>query len=120
MRFVTAIFVSLACSSSAAAQTRAPRIAGTVSDTRGQPIAFARVYVRGGQDTVTTDPKGRFEFDSLAANIVSLTAEFIGYIPSQRDTVLSRSGKTTWIEFRLRDSPLSNGYDFIQAVPDSK
>jgi outer membrane receptor for ferrienterochelin and colicins len=106
MRFVTAIFVSLACSSSAAAQARSPRIAGTVSDTGGHPIAFARVYVRGGSDTVATDPKGRFEFDSLAANVVSLTAEFIGYIPSQRDAVLSRSGKPTWIEFRLRASLL--------------
>jgi ABC-type uncharacterized transport system permease subunit len=76
MRLIlTVLFAIFFFSSSIVAQSSAPSITGMVSDTAGRPIAFAEVYVIGRQDTVKTDPRGRFTLDSLQTNMLSLRAE---------------------------------------------
>ena len=122
MRLIaTALFSVILSSNSALAQSRPARITGMVSDSAGYPIASARVYVLGSQDTANTDPKGRFTLDNVYEGTMSLRAEFIGYLPGQRDSVVARSGKGTWVEFRLSPQPVPDGKDVFTArpVPDS-
>jgi carboxypeptidase family protein len=108
-------------SSSALAQASAPEIMGIVLDRTGHPMASARVYVIGSQDSIQTDPRGRFTFHILQAHIVSLRAEFIGYMPDQRDSLVLKRGKSVWVEFRLRPEPVPEIIDVFRgsAVPDS-
>jgi Carboxypeptidase regulatory-like domain len=111
---LAAVFV---LSNSSLAQSSAPHISGTVSDSAGHPIAFARVYLIGGQDTVQTDPRGRFRLDILQPTTVSVRAEFIGYIPRQHDSVVVRPGKSVWVEFRLPPQPVPENIDVFRAAP---
>lgn len=95
---VSAIF----CFSTGAAsgQVRLPALTGTVADSAGHPIAFAVVSVLGTRHAVQTDPRGRFAFDSLPQNSVTLRADFDGYLPAQETLVVQRT-QTTSVHFRL-------------------
>jgi type IV secretory pathway protease TraF len=110
------IAYSLFCLSTAAAgaQVRVPAVTGTVTDSGGLPIAFAVVSVPGTRYAVKTDPRGRFVFDSLPQNPVTLRAEFVGYLPSQKRLVIQRSELPS-VHFRLLPRAFADSGNIIHA-----
>lgn len=49
-------------------------ISGTVTDTQGEPIPFAEVYLKQVQRLENTDDKGRFEFDNVPGGKYTVVA----------------------------------------------
>ena len=70
----------------------------------------------GTEDTVRTDPRGQFAFEHLPAGLVSLRAEFIGYLVGRRDSIVVEPGHTARVEFRLLARPLPSGDDVIRTL----
>jgi hypothetical protein len=57
------------------------RLAGTVRDTTGGPIAGVEVSVEGTSRTATTDRAGAFQLDGLPTGTRSVTLRRVGYAP---------------------------------------
>jgi hypothetical protein len=56
------------------------RLAGSVFDATGLPLASVHVRLRGSSDMVTqTDANGRFELENLSEGEYELTAALQGY-----------------------------------------
>jgi Carboxypeptidase regulatory-like domain len=85
-------------------QSRQPLVTGLVTDTAGCPLAHVSVYVPGTTFHVITDSTGKFTFDSLPTDVVSLRASFIGFKSSQLDSV--PAGRSTRVAFQLSPSGL--------------
>lgn len=68
--------ISLFCSFSLAAQTT---ISGKVTDTKGEPILGANIYLDGTYDGTSTNEKGEFLFTSSEKGIHTLIVSFISY-----------------------------------------
>ena len=54
-------------------------ISGTVTDTKGQPLVAASIYIDGTYDGGTTDDKGQFSFETTAAGSQILVISFLFY-----------------------------------------
>ena len=54
-------------------------ITGSITDRKGNPIAFANVYLEGSYDGCTTDTTGRFELTSKLKGKQVVVASFIGF-----------------------------------------
>jgi hypothetical protein len=54
-------------------------IRGSISDRKGNPVAFANVYLEGSYDGCTTDTLGRFSLNTTLTGLQVVSASFIGY-----------------------------------------
>ena len=57
------------------------RVAGVVRSPRGQPLAGARVGLRGTMSETTADERGAYQLSGLPAGTQTLEARAIGFIP---------------------------------------
>ena len=71
------------------------RIAGTIRDETGAPIANAQVLVVGTSLTATSDKGGAYLLAKVPVGRVSIRAQFVGYRPMQVENVVVRAGRTT-------------------------
>ncbi len=77
-------------------------VAGVVTDTAGQPIAYARIVVVGTDRDTTAAQHGHYMLPNVPVGVHKLRALFLGYRPSERDSIRVSANDTTWINFRLR------------------
>jgi hypothetical protein len=71
-----ALIVGLALSPSVAAQRGMVRVRGVVFDSlRREPIRNAFVSIAGNDQVITTDSRGRFQFDSVLPGVHRVTAQ---------------------------------------------
>lgn len=77
-------------------------ISGTVTDTKGRPIAFANVYPANRFEGMATDSLGRFRFQTKAQFPLLIVASHTNYNP---DTIrLKANDLTQNLSFRLRET----------------
>jgi hypothetical protein len=103
MRLESALLILVSgCASSGTPQVPRTLVTGSVTDTAGRPIAFARVSAVGTTYAAQTDVRGRYAFDSLPADPTTLRAEFSGYHPAHRTGIRVRRGDSIRVDFRLK------------------
>ncbi len=54
-------------------------VKGTVHDKKGEPVAFANVFIKGTITGATTDNEGRFQFKISSLKNDTLVCTFVGY-----------------------------------------
>lgn len=89
----------------AAQQPAAGSVRGEVLDTTGSPLKGARVRVPDIGATALSDARGEFALTRVPPGRHELVASMIGMIPVG-DTVVVRSGETTWVKLVLRQPPV--------------
>ena len=86
----------------ASAQDTTGAIAGTVRDSTGRPIGYARVDLVGTSHMAQAARDGSYQLTDLRPGIYRLRVRFLGYRPTQRDSLQVRGGETTQIDLVLR------------------
>ena len=80
------------------------QVQGLVTDTAGEPLAFASVYVAGSSRGTTTNIEGRYSF-KLAPGDYELVFQYVGYA-SERRTVQVGAAPIT-LDVRLADESIA-------------
>ena len=75
MRYLSSIFLILISLGAGAQQS----ISGTIADRKGNPVAFANVYLDGSYDGTTTDTTGAFTLSTTLTGLQVVVASFIGF-----------------------------------------
>lgn len=68
-------------------------ISGTVTDTEGDPVPFANVYIEDIYDGTSTDEAGKFSFNTDETGNVTLVVSCLGFEPHSRE--LDLTGEVT-------------------------
>jgi TonB-linked SusC/RagA family outer membrane protein len=93
----------LLSTSGAAAQETTGRIAGTITGTESNlPIQGVRVTLLGTQQTVTTNPQGRYTLTNIAPGLWRIRTSAIGYTPVVIDSIPVRAGQTANADISLK------------------
>ena len=79
------------------------KVAGTVSDSEGNPLPGANVTMTVGTTVVGSiaDQRGRFFVLNVAPGSYTVQASYVGFQPLQQTGVHVRNDLTTTIDFRL-------------------
>ncbi|HEY2806517.1 MAG TPA: carboxypeptidase regulatory-like domain-containing protein [Gemmatimonadales bacterium] len=95
--------LSLACLSIHAlhAQETTGKIEGTVRDQAGTPIPGATVLVVGSAYSSTSNEQGYYFINNVAAGVMTVRAQFIGYAPSEVRNVRVLAGQTMTVNVNL-------------------
>jgi hypothetical protein len=89
-----------------AAQQPAPgAVRGDVVDTAGHPLQSARVGLPAIGALTRSDARGQFSITHVTPGRYELVASLIGRLPVG-DTVVVRSGETTWVKLVLKEPPI--------------
>lgn len=99
MRTIALIFIILLVSATSWSQTT---IKGRVTDSKGETLAGANVFVKGSYDGTATDTTGFFSFKSSASGKQIVVATFIGYKLQEIELVLNANA-TTEVLFKLKE-----------------
>ena len=89
-------------------------VAGQLTDTRGQPVPFARVLIEGAGEA-RTDEKGHFTLRDVAVGTRRLEILFIGMTPT-RTTVDVTANDTANVTFALNRIPTLAGMNVKAAT----
>jgi outer membrane receptor for ferrienterochelin and colicins len=81
-------------------------IVGHIVNTQGEHVPFASVIVKGTTIGTSTDATGHYQMVNLPEDTLVLKAECLGYKPKEK-TVITKSGKTKEIKFRLKEDQLN-------------
>ena len=81
-------------------------IVGHIVNTQGEHVPFASVIVKGTTIGTSTDATGHYQMVNLPEDTLVLKAECLGYKPKEK-TVITNSGKTKEIKFRLKEDQLN-------------
>ncbi len=74
---------------------------GTVTDRKGKPVAYASIYVKGGERGTTTNPDGKYEFE-LPAGSYTIVCAHISFNRQER-AVTIEAGKGAMLDFTLEE-----------------
>ena len=77
-------------------------VAGMVTDSAGNPVAYARIAIVGTDRNTAAGQDGRYALAGLPTGIYKVRAGFIGYRLTDRDSVRVTAGDTTRLNFQLR------------------
>jgi iron complex outermembrane recepter protein len=95
-----AFFILMGVSAPALAQTGPAALQGRVSTADGQPAPYVSVALEGTSLGTTTDERGRYRLDRLAAGTYTLVVQGIGYEPL-RQPVTVAAGPVTALDVLL-------------------
>ncbi|MEP7000887.1 MAG: carboxypeptidase regulatory-like domain-containing protein, partial [bacterium] len=106
-RFITASLLSacalLLSASSAHAQAGTGRITGVITGVESNlPIQGVRVTLSGAQQTVTTNPQGRYTISGVVPGLHRIRTSAIGYAPVIIDSIPVRAGETANADIVLK------------------
>ena len=91
--------VLLGLTSSVIAQTK---ISGTVTDTSGETLIGANVFIKDSYDGTSTDVNGQYSFSTSQKEEVVLVVSFIGYL--EQNQTVDLTGKPLAINFVLKEA----------------
>ncbi len=74
---------------------------GTVSDSNGEPLVGANVFVKGTYDGTSANETGAYKFSTSSSGIQVIVATFIGYKPQEKEVILD--GSNIEVIFKLKD-----------------
>jgi iron complex outermembrane receptor protein len=97
-----------------AQETRAPSLAGTVTDGGGRPLSRARVSIPRLGRSADTDDQGRFVFRDLPGGTYRVQAAMMGYAPAVREVAVGDGARA---EFALNATPLTLDEIQVTATP---
>ena len=83
---------------------QAGRISGTVSDDKGDRLAYASILVKGSTRGVTANNEGKFFID-LAPGAYTLVCQYVGYTRQEKKITVSQDNLT--VDFTLSLQQLS-------------
>jgi hypothetical protein len=105
-RVALAALISGVAARIAAAQQAAPgSVRGDVVDTAGSPLQSSIVRLSAMGARTLSDARGHFAIERVPPGRYELVATLIGMLPVG-DTVIVRSGETTWVKMVLRQPPI--------------
>jgi len=94
-------------------------IIGTVTDSAGNPLPNAQIYIAALGIGTTTDGSGKFTIRPLRSGTYHLTAQLIGYAPTHRDVTVPASGDPVRVSLTLRATALTLSAVQVTASPTS-
>jgi iron complex outermembrane recepter protein len=83
------------------------RIAGTVHDAAGQPVAGAQVLVDGRLRVGGTGADGAFAVQGMAPGVRRVRVLAMGYAPAERSVTVTAGGAGEPLRIRLEHTPLA-------------
>lgn len=92
-----------------AAQGTTGKIEGTVRDQAGAPIAGAQVLIVGSAFSSTTNEQGYYFINNVAAGVMTVRAQYIGYAPSEVRNVRVFAGQTMTVNLALEQRAIEVG-----------
>jgi outer membrane receptor protein involved in Fe transport len=84
------------------------RLAGTIADDAGAPLAGANVVLAGTALGAATSPDGTFALDAVPPGTYTLQASLLGY-RTERVPVTVRAGEEATVDLVLREAPITLG-----------
>ncbi|MCB0495097.1 MAG: TonB-dependent receptor, partial [Cyclobacteriaceae bacterium] len=93
------LIVLLGLTSSVIAQTK---ISGTVTDTSGEILIGANVFIKDSYDGTSTDVNGQYSFSTSQKGEAVLVVSFIGYV--EQNQTVDLTGKPVSINFVLKEA----------------
>jgi hypothetical protein len=72
-------------------------ISGTISDKKGDGVAYANIYFEGSYDGTTSDSAGRFILETSLQGEQLLVVSSIGYVTLSREIFLGQSDTTLYM-----------------------
>lgn len=94
-------------------------LTGRVTDTAGQPLPGAHVYLAGTTVGTATDRDGRFALGPLPAGAHRVVASMVGYTPVAIDLLL-RAGEHRQLTLRLEEAVRTLEEVRVEAVADRR
>jgi hypothetical protein len=101
MRRILILWLLAGCIGSEALATR---ITGTVTDDKGNPLAYASILVKGTTRGVTAGSDGKYSLE-LGAGAYTLVCQYVGY--TRRETKIMVDQTTLVVDFQLALQQLS-------------
>jgi hypothetical protein len=98
MRTITLLLAILLSALSISAQTL---VKGVVSDTKGELLAGANVFIKGSYDGTAALDDGSFSFKTSLSGKQTIVATFIGYANQEKEIFLD--GKIVEVKFTLKE-----------------
>ena len=83
---------------------RATRVTGTVTDEKGNALAYASILVRGTTRGVTAGNEGKYSLD-LAPGSYTLVCQYVGYTRQEKKIMVGTTGVV--VDFQLTPQQLS-------------
>jgi hypothetical protein len=102
---LAALITGLAARVVVAQQPAPGSVLGDVVDTAGGALQGARVGLPAIGATARSDARGHFAIATVSPGRYELVASMIGRLPVG-DTVVVRSGETTWVKLVMRQPPI--------------
>jgi len=87
------------------------KITGTVTDAKGEPLAFVNVFIEGTLDGGSTDINGIFDFETYETGTVTFKASFIGF-----DTYSQTGDVSTMKNLKIKLGETSKVLDDVVVV----
>ncbi len=110
----------LAAALPAAAQPSTATLTGTVTDTDGQPLPGANVFLTQSQRGTISDAEGRYRLANVPLGAYRLVASIIGYETKSEDLVLREPGEVRAVSFRLKEAEFELGEVTVESTQDAK
>ncbi len=104
----------------AAAQPATATLTGTVTDTDGQPLPGANVFLTQSQRGTISNAEGRFRLANVPLGAYRLVASIIGYETKSEDLVLREPGEVRTVNFRLKEAEFELGEVTVESTQDAK
>lgn len=83
----------------------AGRITGTVTDSKGQPLAFASILVKGTTAGTTANNEGKY-FLQLNPGNYTIVAQYVGYQRQEKNITVTEANSTLDFQLNLQDLSL--------------
>jgi hypothetical protein len=103
--FWSVVFFFLAAINIVSAQTFG-KIAGTVTDRKGEPLPGANVFIEGTNMGAAADVDGVYYILNIPPGKYELRAVIVGYKPMKVVDVIVNGGRTTNINFEMQEEVL--------------
>jgi len=83
---------------------QATRVSGTITNTKGQPLPYASVQIKGLQGGTTANNAGQY-FLELDAGKYTIVVQFVGY--AKQEKAITVGDKPQQLDFQMTEQQLS-------------
>lgn len=116
-RLALACLLALLAVGSVAAQTS---LTGTVTDTDGEPLPGANVYLSGTTRGAATSPNGTFVIENVPPGAYQVVASILGYTAGVQNVQVRGAAPVAPLTFRLEENVAELGNVQVEAEGDAR